>query len=83
MKDKKRILIKWYDAKFCYGPYKEREIGELKMSLFNSIGYLISKNKTTLFVATEYSDDGEYRDITLIPKGSVVSIEELIPKSVM
>ena len=76
MKDK--LLIRWHDAKFCPGPYKKKDFPNLKMSLFESLGYLIFKDDATTIIAGEYSDDGEYRDITLIPTGSIKSIQKLV-----
>ena len=48
------------------------------MCLFNSLGYLIAKTDITTTIAAERNNEGEYRDITLIPTGSIVSIRELI-----
>ena len=77
------VNVEWYDARFFPGTYTEDACKQHKMCLFNSIGYLIAKNKTTTTIAAEHNDEGEYRDITLIPTGSIVSIRELIAGSVV
>lgn len=77
MADKPIVQIEWHDARFFEGTYKEEVIQEKKMALFKSAGYLITRDATTTILAAEYNDQGEYRDITLIPSGSVVSIRNL------
>jgi len=76
---KEKVLVKWYDAKFCSGTLPEEEILDKKMALFESIGYLVASDETTTRIASEYNDEGEYRDITLIPTGCIVSINKLTP----
>ena len=75
MKDK--VLVKWHDAKFSSGTQPEEEIIMRKMATFESMGYLILRDETTTIIAAEYNDEGQYRDITLIPSGSVISITGL------
>jgi hypothetical protein len=78
--NKKMVLIEWHDARFFSGTYNEEAIRDHKMALFNSLGYLIRKDKITTVLAAECNNEGEYRDITLIPTGSVISTRELIPE---
>jgi len=54
-----------------------------KMDIFESLGYLIEKNNQATIIAHEITDKGEYRDILLIPSGSVISIHELVTSSPM
>jgi len=77
--DKEIVQIEWHDAKFFPGTYNEESIQEHRMALFKSLGYLIARDDTTTILAAEYNDQEEYRDITLIPSGSVISIKRLIP----
>ena len=77
--DKEIVLIEWHDAKFFSGTYNEKAIQEHRMALFKSVGYLIAKDDTTTIIATEQNDQEEYRDITLIPSGSVIAICKLLP----
>jgi len=79
--DKEIVQIEWHDAKFFPGTYKEQAIREHRMALFKSVGYLIAKDNTSTILAAEYNDQEEYRDITLIPSGSVISIAKLTPCS--
>ncbi len=79
----KMVNVEWHDARFYSGTYTEDVCKQHKMCLFNSIGYLIAKDKITTIIAAERNDEGEYRDITLIPTGSIVSIRELIAGSVV
>ena len=81
--DKNIVLIEWHDAKFFPGTYKEEAIQEHRMALFKSLGYLIARDNTTTILAAEHNDQEEYRDIILIPSGSVVSIQKLTPSSSM
>jgi hypothetical protein len=78
---KPMVLIEWHDAKFFPGTHREEAIQDNRMALFKSLGYLIAQNDTTTTLAAEQNDQGEYRDITLIPSGSVISIHELLPRS--
>lgn len=75
---KRIVLIKWYDARFFSGTYNNKAIQEHRMALFESVGYLLSTDKTTTMIAAEANNLDEFRDITLIPTGSVVSITDLM-----
>jgi len=75
--NKKMVLIEWRDAMFFPGTYDEKTIKNHKMALFNSLGYLIAEDKITTVLAAELNNEDEYRDITLIPTGSIISIKEL------
>jgi len=77
------INVEWHDARFFPGTYTEDDCRQHKMCLFNSVGYLIAKNDTTTTIAAECNDEGEYRDVTLIPTGSIVTIRELIVRAVV
>ena len=79
--NKEIVLVEWHDAKFFPGTYNEKAIQEHKMALFKSLGYLIVRDNTTTIIAAEQNDEEEYRDITLIPSGSVISISKLLPRA--
>ncbi len=71
------VLVKWYDARFYQGTYSKEDSIKHNMCLFESLGYMISKDRITTRIAAELNDIGEYRDITLIPTGSIISIKKL------
>ncbi len=73
----KIVLVKWVDAKFCSGTHTKEEATEHEMSVFESIGYLVSKTKLATIIATERNNDGEYRSLTIIPTGSIQSMNNL------
>ena len=73
----KMIRVKWHDARLFTGTFSEDECKQKKMCLFDSLGYLIQKDSTTTVIASEHNNEGDCRDITLIPTGSVVSISDL------
>ena len=75
------VVVKWYDARFFSGIYTHKACEAHNMCLFESLGYIISKDKTTTRIAAERNNEGQYRDITLIPTGSIVSIRKLIPST--
>jgi len=75
--DKKIVIVAWHDAKFYSGIYKESAISEHKMAPFESVGYLLSSDQITTIIAAEANDDKEFRDITLIPTGCIISVKEL------
>ncbi len=77
------VMVKWHDARFFPGTYTEDVCRQHKMCLFDSLGYLVSKDNTTTVIAGEYNDEGEYRDITLIPTGSIISVKRLVPGAFM
>jgi len=74
------VLVVWRDARFSSGTYNEEAIKDHKMSIFNSLGYLVAKDKITTVLAAECNNEKEYRDITLIPTGSIISIKKLLPR---
>ena len=75
--EKSMVRIRWYDAKFCPGTHNEDAIQEHKMAIFESLGYLIHSDEITTIIAAERNDQNEYRDITLIPTGSIISTNSL------
>ena len=78
-----KALVQWYDAKFNFATLSKEEIYGLKMALFESLGYLVARDKTTTIIAGESNDECQYRDITLIPSGSIISIRKLTPRSLV
>lgn len=72
------VVVKWHDARFYSGIYTKEDCEKHNMCLFESLGYIISKDETTVRITAELDNEGKYRGITLIPTGSVVSIEKLI-----
>ena len=77
----RKVVIKWADAKIYPGMHKFNDALECKLDIFESLGYLVQKNDEATVVAHELTNSGEYRDILLIPSGSVISIHELITSS--
>ena len=71
------VLVKWHDARLYSGTRKKDAVQECRMALFESVGYLVSRDDTTTIIAGEQNDEEEYRDITLIPTGSIVSVRRL------
>ena len=71
------VLVKWHDARFYSGTRKRSEIAGFKMALFESAGYLVSQDDETTIIAAERNDENEYRDVTLIPTGTIISIRRL------
>lgn len=76
---KEMVMIKWHDARFFSGTHDESEVLAFKMAIFESLGFLISQDSTTTVIASEYNNQDEYRDITLIPSGSIISVSKLTP----
>lgn len=74
---KQMVLIKWLDAKFCSGIHTEEEVLEHDMSIFESVGYLISKTELATIIAGECNNNGEYRSLTFIPTCSIQGISNL------
>ena len=77
------VLIKWDDARFYTGIRKKEAIQDCRMAVFESLGYLLSQDATTTVIAAECNDEGEFRDITLIPSGSIRCIRRLAIGSLM
>ena len=73
----KMVVVKWPDAKIITGMHNKEEAIARKMDVFESLGWLVEKNKEATKIAHEITDSGEYRDILIIPSGSVISIQEL------
>jgi len=79
--ENKKVVVKWLDARIYPGMHKLDEALGRKMDIFESLGYLVDKNDEATKIAHEITDTGEYRDILLIPSGSVISIQELVTSS--
>jgi len=77
--NKEMVLVEWRDVRFFSGTYDEKTIMNYKMALFNSLGYLIAKDEVTTILAAELNNENEYRDVTLIPTGSIISVKKLVP----
>lgn len=78
-----KVLIRWHDARLFPDIYPVDEACNLKMQEFKSSGYLLSKDSITTVLAFECNNEGEYRDILLIPSGSILSIRRLFLGSFM
>ena len=78
------VLVEWHDARFYPDTKDENSIKEnCRMCLFASVGYLVSQDDTTTIVASEHNDEQEYRDLTLIPTGSIKTVRRLSLGSVV
>ena len=60
-----KVIVKWHDVKFTSGTFSKEETLSLKMALFESSGYLISRDNVITALAGELNDEGQNRDITL------------------
>jgi len=76
--DNTKVAVKWVDAKIYPGMHKPDEALSRQADTFESLGYLIEKNDQIIKIAHEVTGEGEYRDVLLIPSGSVISIYELV-----
>lgn len=81
--ENKMVMVEWHDAKFCPGMHTTEDAVNHTMDKFESLGYLISQNDRTTILASERTDNGEYRDILLIPTGSILSVKPLTLASTM
>ena len=82
-KDVPIVVVEWRDARFYQQMRSADSISECRMATFASVGYLVSRDEVTTTLAAEYNDENEYRDITLIPSGSIVTIRRLAIGSLM
>lgn len=72
------VVVRWVDAKIYPGMHKANEAMSRQMSSFASLGFLLSRDDRVTRIAHEVSDAGEYRDVLLIPSGSVISVQQLV-----
>jgi hypothetical protein len=77
----KKVVVKWVDAKIYPGMHSLDDALKHKMDVFESLGYLVARDDQATIIAHETTDSDELRDILLIPSGSVISIQELVPSS--
>lgn len=77
----KRVTVKWRDARIYTGMHSEKEALEREMETFESLGYLLKEDDRATVIAHEVTDTGDFRDVLLIPTGSVISVEELSARS--
>ena len=54
------VMIKWHDARFFPGTYTKENCKGHNMCLFESLGYIINQDKTTVRLAAERNNEGEY-----------------------
>ena len=73
----KKVVVKRVDAKIYPGIHKLNEALNRKMDIFESLGYLVDRNDEATKIAHEMTDNGDYRDILIIPSGSIISIQLL------
>jgi hypothetical protein len=73
-----RVIITWRDAKLCRGTYTKDDIAYLRTATFNALGVLVSKDEQTVVLASEFNDEGQFRDVSLIPTGCIISIRRLV-----
>lgn len=73
----KKVVIKWVDATIYFGVHNMHDALELKMEILETLGFFIEKNDEATVICLEINDRGAYKDILLIPSGSVISIQEL------
>lgn len=73
-----KVAVTWRDAKIYPGMHSVAEAMEREMETFESLGYLISRDDRATVIAHEVTSAGDYRDVLLIPSGSVISIEALL-----
>ena len=71
------VIVKWRDARFYSETRSAERIKEVRMAVFESVGFLISRDGVTTIIAAEHNDEKDYRDVTLIPSGSIESIRRL------
>ncbi len=79
----KRVEVKWFDARIYPGMHGKEDALKRKMDVFSSLGYLIKKDDQATIIAHEITDSAEFRDVLLIPSGSVISIQELVTSPAM
>ena len=77
------VVLEWHDAKFFPQICDKEAIRDYQMASFRSLGYLVFRDKITTVIAAECNDQDEYRDVTLIPSGSVISIHKLATSSLV
>ena len=79
--ENKKVVIKWRDAKIYPGMHSETEALEREMETFESLGYLLRQDNRATVIAHEITNTGDFRDVLLIPSGSVIAVEELVASS--
>ena len=77
------VLVHWHDARLFPDTYSAEEALNLKMQEFETVGYLLLKDSTTTILASERNNEGQYRNIILIPSGSISSIRRLLLASLV
>ncbi len=78
-----KVLVHWRDARLFPNTYSLEDACNLEMAEFKTTGYLISRDSTTLRMASECNNEEQYRDVILIPTGSIISIRRLFLGSFM
>jgi len=71
-------VVEWRDATLIDGSMKIEDCLEKEMPIYKTFGVLIKKDKTTTRLASEILKNGiRFRELNLIPTGSIISITSL------
>ena len=74
----KMVLIEWYDACLLSRSMTREDCISEEMPIYKTFGILVKKDKVTVRIASEITKDGkQFREVSLIPAGSVISITRL------
>ena len=75
-------LIEWQDITAIDSPWAtEEDIKDLSPSLILTAGTLVRENESYITVAGSIGKDGEFGDVSCIPRGCVISIKNLTVES--
>lgn len=72
----KKYDITYVDVKICYGLHNPEEVLEHTPDIFSCLGRIVAESNLVYYVAEETNQRGQHRNITIVPKGSIISIVE-------
>ncbi len=74
----KKIEVKWRDSNIYPG---QRHIeDDFKVYRINSVGYLVTEDSKQVVVTRDDLENGEIRDVIVIPRENIVEISDLNEK---
>ena len=71
----KKIEVKWRDSNIY--PRQRYIKDDFKVCFIASVGYLVSEDSKQIVIARDDMEDGDIRDVIVIPRENIVTISEL------
>ena len=73
----KIVEVRWVDASSYASARTVDQCKKCSLLKMKTVGYLISEDIKVVVVSMEFCENGMYKDTTVIPRSTVISIKRL------